>query len=962
MSTLLSAAGILSLLDEEDNDLKSAALERLIQIVDEFWAEISESIRKIEALSENEKFPNRQLAALIASRVYYHLNAFDDSLQLALGAGKLFDVNKKHDEYIDKIVSKCIDTYIAQRSKGEQNIDPRLQDIVERMFDRCFADGEYKQALGIAIESRRLDKIKESIVKSGDTSAMLDYCFENAMNLVTLRDFRQSVLKTLVEVYLASDDPNYLGVTQCLTFLDDSTAVADILKKLISGSDEHALIAYQVGFDLHDRAPQHFLTAIRTDLAATSSKRGTIPLNSEQQSGQTGKGGENSQYEERLDKLLSILSGQVTISLYVDFLFRHNHTDVQILKNIKGSFERNSILHSATITANAFMHAGTTVDQFLRNNLEWLGKASNWAKFSATASLGVIHKGQIKESLNILQPYLPSAVGGPNTTNRNAPGAGSVYSEGGALFALGIIHSNHGDNMTELLSNIVINQAANPVVQHGACFGLGLSAMATGNESLYEKLRDILYLDNAVSGEAAGVAMGLVMMGSANTRALDEIHAYAHETAHEKIIRGLAMGLALTMYGREEEANDLIDQLIADKDPILRYGGMYTIGLAYCGTSNNYAIRRLLQIAVSDVSDDVRRAAVINLGFLLFKTPKQCPRLVSLLAESYNPHVRYGVAMAIGISCAGTALREALDVLEPLTKDPIDFVRQGALIAIAMVLMQSNEAQEPKVGEYRKNYENIWNARGEEVMCKVGAILAQGIMDAGGRNVTICLHKSGHNKMRNIIGLALFTQYWFWYPYLHFLSMAFEPTAIIGLNGQLKMPKWSFISNAKPSLFAYPPPMKPAQEKKTVKVGPAAELSLTAKAKAREQRKKRLQHDSSGGSAMEVEPSTPMEIPTITEPKKEGQEGEKRKKKEKEPDFEIKENPARVTPSQLKYLTFDKDDRYTPIKFVHSNAEMGFVMLKDNHPERPEELVDFKNTKEEELPEPEAPESFVWDR
>ena len=27
-----------------------------------------------------------------------------------------------------------------------------------------------------------------------------------------------------------------------------------------------------------------------------------------------------------------------------------------------------------------------------RNNLEWLGRATNWAKFTATASLGVIHK------------------------------------------------------------------------------------------------------------------------------------------------------------------------------------------------------------------------------------------------------------------------------------------------------------------------------------------------------------------------------------------------------------------------------------------------------------------------------------------------------------------------------------------------------------------------------------------
>ena len=41
-----------------------------------------------------------------------------------------------------------------------------------------------------------------------------------------------------------------------------------------------------------------------------------------------------------------------------------------------------------------------------------------------------------------------------------------------------------------------------------------------------------------------------------------------------------------------------------------------------------------------DVSNDVRRAAVMNLGFVLAATPEQCPRIVSLLAESYNPHVR----------------------------------------------------------------------------------------------------------------------------------------------------------------------------------------------------------------------------------------------------------------------------------------------------------------------------------
>ena len=51
-------------------------------------------------------------------------------------------------------------------------------------------------------------------------------------------------------------------------------------------------------------------------------------------------------------------------------------------------------------------------------------------------------------------------------------------------------------------------------------------------------------------------------------------------------------------------------------------GGMYAVALAYRGTANNSAIRRLLHFAVSDVSDDVRRAAVLSLGLVLYQASR----------------------------------------------------------------------------------------------------------------------------------------------------------------------------------------------------------------------------------------------------------------------------------------------------------------------------------------------------
>lgn len=132
-----------------------------------------------------------------------------------------------------------------------------------------------------------------------------------------------------------------------------------------------------------------------------------------------------------------------------------------------------------------------------------------------------------------------------------------------------------------------------------------------------ERLWELLRLDDAVAGEAAAVAMGLVLMGSPHTSTLADMFRQAQETKHEKITRGLALGMALILYSVEDAADVWLDQLLCDQDPLLRYGGMFTLGLAYAGTSSNKAVRKLLHYAVADVSDDVRRAAALNLGFVM---------------------------------------------------------------------------------------------------------------------------------------------------------------------------------------------------------------------------------------------------------------------------------------------------------------------------------------------------------
>jgi 26S proteasome regulatory subunit N2 len=422
--------------------------------------------------------------------------------------------------------------------------------------------------------------------------------------------------------------------------------------------------------------------------------------------------------------------------------------------------------------------------------------------------------------------------------------------------------------------------------------------------------------------------MGLVMLGTGSIKALEDMIQYAHDTQHEKIVRGLAMGMALIMYARAEAADELINGLLEDPDPTLRYGGIMTIALAYCGTGSNKAVRRLLHVAVSDVSDDVRRVAVMSLGFVLFRKPGSVPRMVELLAESYNPHVRYGATMALGIACAGTGLPEAIDLLEPMMKDSTDFVRQGALIALAMIMVQQNEATNPKVATIRKQLAKVVGDRHEDAMAKFGAALALGIIDAGGRNCTIGLQTpTGNLNMAAIVGMAVFTQYWYWFPLTHFLSLSFTPTAIIGVDQDLEIPSFKFHSNTRPSMFDYPPEAEVKTEEAPEKIKTAV-LSTTAQDKRRKMVKERqrrresmdVDHTSSTpkvSSADDDKMDVDEDAKKDDEDKAEGAQATEvaKKKVEKEKVGHDLENMSRVLPAQVKYISFP-GDRFVPVKKV----------------------------------------------
>ena len=288
MVGLTSAAGVVGFLAEPDLDLKVYALKKLDEQIDWLWTEVAGSVGEIEALYEDETFPERELAALVAAKVYYNLQEYNESMAFALGAGRLFDIDRDG-EFEDTIISKCVDTYIAMSAAqrpdaaagaanqspsqlvtsfpssahgaastsaglaspttpftqstlpsksllsrqdsttaydpsaqqgdsagGEPqfpalpiNIQKQLHSVIERLFERCYQEGAYRQVVGIAIEARNLEKLRQAILraKSDGSKAkkgsqpdsldqgeeLIEYVLEICMGVVQERVLRNEV-------------------------------------------------------------------------------------------------------------------------------------------------------------------------------------------------------------------------------------------------------------------------------------------------------------------------------------------------------------------------------------------------------------------------------------------------------------------------------------------------------------------------------------------------------------------------------------------------------------------------------------------------------------------------------------------------------------------------------------------------------------------------------------------------
>ena len=859
----------------ESSEIHQSLLE-LNSTITSNWSEITEELPKLIELSETLTDISQQYAYLLVSKCYFYIESYDEAVLYALKANKLFNFTGT-DSYSLKMVTHLIDMYISARQIGEEkmNIQKELENQMNIFFNESIQNNELYFTCGIALDCKRVDIIKIILEKAEKKDEIIEYIKVILNNPNVDYQLKSEVFELICEtVNDEMDKSNEMNnerkfdiqnISECLVNKNDCEGFLKIFATLSEEMKMQILLDY-------DGISQKFRKELMENLPE--------------------------EYHKYID-------GKIQDEIYLHFLYDKDNTDNLLLNNIKGAdCTKSKVIQMALLYANAFMNYGTTNTMFLKDNNSWIKNASNWDKFATTASMGVLYKGT-SNALRLMQPFAPGESAGK-----------SDYAQAGRLFGLGLIFPGRGTEiMPEIVQGLKLGKNnKSDVLKHGGCLGVGLAGISTEDYNLYNEVKEVMnddhLEDTATSGMAAAMAMGLIMMGSGNFEVVNEMMEFAQTTIHERVRRGMGIGIALTMLGMQDKADNIIDIMLKDPLNEMKYGGVYTIAMAYLGTANQNAVSKLLQVTMTERNEDVKRAAVSCIGFVLNKRLDDLCRTLLLLIDSYNPHVRYGCAMALGIAGVGSNNESVFKLLKPLLKDPVDFVKQGAAMAMGMVLIQTNEKENKEVVEIMKQYEQKIQSKREGTLSYFGHIIGLGIMNCGGRNCTISMYNSlGSFNLKAIAGIMLFTQYWYWYPLTMCLSTAFTPTTIIGITPDFKIvEEYEYISNAPSDLYAYLPHTKPPQKAQRTKI---------AQTKLSYANKQRTGKGGISGMSSSLLVSGKIETPMEEEKKEEVV-------VEVQP-FVRLPNRSRVTPRQISVIKEVEGGRYVSVKKLNS----GLIILKD---------------------------------
>lgn len=158
-----------------------------------------------------------------------------------------------------------------------------------------------------------------------------------------------------------------------------------------------------------------------------------------------------------------------------------------------------------------------------------------------------------------------------------------------------------------------------------------------------------MYGEKSNLAEACGYAMGMIKATHFDIEVVENLIHTSRNNPHDRIARSAMIALGLMGLGNRKKVFLTFEKLIQEKDSLLRFGAINMLGMAYINTAENEILDLLLQVAATDLSNDVRRSAVLAITMVLLSHRSKALSLLTMLANSYNEYVRHAVALSLGI-------------------------------------------------------------------------------------------------------------------------------------------------------------------------------------------------------------------------------------------------------------------------------------------------------------------------
>ncbi|KAH9385998.1 26S proteasome regulatory subunit N2 [Nematocida major] len=710
----------------------------------------------------------KELFHLISAMICFYTQNYDECVRhTILSKNEWFKASESHCETLDLYFqgsrNRVIRTYIETHSRD----DADMKAFIEALLSAKGEGSNDFSLLGLYIVTKSVESIAE-FVRNNRQMLRSDTHMQFLVDEARRERIYSKIFPVLVEMWESEPSEEYASVfykalLSAYMHKRDEQALKGLLNSLSEKRTEMALF---IAFLLHDQSPA-LSQAISEDVKHPA--------------------------------VNSLLVGRFQSKIYQKFLSEKNQSNFALLAELsKSQSSKLSMNHMSLSFCNGVMNCKTANDTYLRKNLEWMRQAKNWSKFVVASSFGMIHTDS-EDPFEMLRHYLPMVP--VREFEKDDP------ESGGALLALGIISVNSPALAGSFLSTFLdaeMESRRNHIL-HGVCLGLGLARLGTCDEESINRFKTVLYSDAVTASEAAAYAIGLVCAGKFSMPLASELITYARDTEHEKISRAVGVGISLQLVGMVSSAEEFdetlqfIDDLIDDSNYIFRYAGALALGSAYVATGDLSVVGRLLSIISTDSSEDVKKVCVFSIGLILTTCPETAKdsrvedepvlfKVLEPLAQSHSSYVRSGVALALGMFLAGSGNRKALEAIEVLMYDSTPYVRQMASIGAGMILMQNNACDDPFYKRIVEHMHSMTKRKSESGAARFGALLGRSLLDTCGRNGHMSIFgMSGDLSVKSVCGAIMFSEFWYWYPLVPFITLCMRPTLLLAVDTDLNV-------------------------------------------------------------------------------------------------------------------------------------------------------------------------------